>query len=230
MNDESEYRHARQRSDHPTPAAQPSDERGVLTPDEVSADSRVHHSGQSDTDPSSMHLDSAVPTGMDDELTAQTTFDPSEGDGDNWSWLAELNRGRGESGAGTDDRKRARQIAGMHRDVDVAADRLHASDHERERVKFLLSRVNAKVDLLQKGAIEAIVVGVVSIVLDERRTRIARQRPDNDVLTSVLRDDAFEALCEDFDVTLSRVRLVRRRLRDTDVYTSPNASQDVPDH
>ena len=229
MNDESEYRHARQNSDHPTPAAQPSDERGVITPDEVSADSRVHHSGQSDTDPNSMHLDSAVPTGMDEELTAQTTFDPSEGDGDNWSWLAELNSGRGESGTGTDDRKRARQIAGMNRDVDVAADRLHASDHERERVKFLLSRVDAKADLLQKGAIEAIVMGVVSIVLDETRTRIARQRPDSDVLTSVLRDDAFEALCNEFGVTLSRVRLVRRRLRDTDVYTSPNASQNVPE-
>lgn len=172
--------------------------------------------GTFETDEDAPSLDENAPS-LDEELVGQTGFDPSDADEPaRWEWLKELNNGRGDS-----DRNTQLRNAGIQRDIDVVCDRLGCTDHQKERAQWLLDEVDIQGQLLPSGPIEIAIIGVVSMVIDEDRTRFARM-PGVDNVYSVTRDEEFEQLCRDFDVDRSRIHDVRQRLRDTEVYQSAN--------
>lgn len=184
--------------------------------DNVLAWGNVDYSGKKDTSPRSPHLDVNNTVGMNVELTGQTTFDPSDVDGGNWEWLAELNRGRGES-----EQRSRRHKAGVQRDAIMVASRLNGTEYHADRAQWLLRQLDLKEQLLQRGDVESMVMGVVTMVIDEDRTRMAR-RHGSGTVKSVLRENAFNELCKELDVTRRDVHTVRKRLADCDVYVSPN--------
>ena len=118
------------------------------------------------------------------------------------------------------------------------ASRLDATERQEERAKWLLDHIDIKDEILTSGPIELAVLAVVSLVIDEDRTRFARYADETDdkgapasverdritepKMQTVLRDTAFSRLCDEFDLTKSEVRRVRQRVRETDVYESPN--------
>lgn len=175
-----------------------------------------------ETDDRHPSLDANAPT-VDEDLVGQTGFDPSDGDTPAyWEWLKELNNGRGES-----SRRGQLSKAGMERDTDIIADRLGATEYQTQRAKYLLDQIDIKKQLIPDGPIEQAILGVLSVVIDEARTRYARRTANQMTeasipVSSVLRDDAFEDLCADFDLARSRIRDVRHRLRQTEEYDSPS--------
>lgn len=155
-------------------------------------------------------------TPIDDGLMGQTSIREDEGDGStNWEWLRKLNDGWGESGRSTQIWK-----AGVKRDLDIICDRLGATDHQKERATWLLKGIEIKDELLKRGSVETVLLGVVSMVIDEDRTRYARH--GNDEVQSVTRDTEFKELRDKFNINNRTIHTVRKRLRETDVYESPN--------
>ena len=148
--------------------------------------------------------------------------------------MDELQHGYGEQG-----RARQKQKGGITRDLGVVASRLDATDRQEERAKWLLDRIDIKDEILTSGPIELAVLAVVSLVIDEDRTRFARHADGTDdseapasverdritepKMQTVLRDTAFEGLCDEFDLDKREVRRVRQRVRETEVYKSPNS-------
>ena len=170
--------------------------------------------GRFQTDENALTLDRNAPSTQFGD--ARTGFDPSDAaDSDRWEWLEDLNNGRGDS-----DRRAQRHADGIRRDTDVICDRLGATEYQQERAEYLLNEIDIEDELLPSGPIEIAILGVVSVVIDEDRTRYGRGANTN--VVSVLRDDRFDELLEDFGVQISRVYDVRRRLRETSVYESPN--------
>ena len=170
--------------------------------------------GYFETDDRHMDQDRNAPTVQLSD--AQTGFDPTDGnDSNRWSWLHDIHHGRGD-----DERKNERRLDGIRRDIDVIADRLGATDHQRDRAEWLLEQIDIEDELLPMGPIEEAVIGVLSIVIDEDRTRYGRT--NDDAVTSVTRDDSFETMLDAFEVERTKVHDVRRRLRETEVYESPN--------
>lgn len=167
--------------------------------------------------------DTNTPTGIPDAVTGQTTFDPSDAARDargHYIWLGKLNQGVGAS-----DRDMQRQKAGVTRDLGVVAGQLGVTEFQRERAAWLLEQLSLKADVIPNDPVEVAVLAVVSLVVDEDRTRAARDEPDElDVgkKQSVLRDTAFARLLEEFDCRRRQVRQARHRVRETAVYTSPN--------
>jgi len=171
-----------------------------------------------ETDDRHPSLDENAPSLDEGTGSTRTSFSARDVDErrEHWNWLRQLQHGRGES-------ERAEQLrqAGIQRDLDIICDRLGATDHQRERAQWLLDHTEVKEQLIPHGPIEAAIMGVATVVIDEDRTREARM-PGIDDVQSVARDDAFEQLLADFDLTRSTVHDVRHRLRDTAVYESPN--------
>lgn len=164
--------------------------------------------------------DCNTPTATGRLSVARTLISLHEDDYEDGHWerLRALNNGRGEQ-----DRALQLQAAGMHRDLDIAATRLGASDHQKARTRWLLDRIDLKDDLIPSGPIELAIIGVLTVVMDEDRMRYA----DSDVtVQSVLRDNAYDSLIESYDLPRNRVHQVRARLRETDTYqqTSPPSS------
>jgi hypothetical protein len=155
-------------------------------------------------------------TAIDTSLMGRTSIQPSDGDDpQKWKRLQRLNDGYGES-----DRNQQIWNAGVKRDLDIICDRLNATDHHHERAKWLLERIEIKEELLKRGSVEAVLMGIVSMVIDEDRTKYARQGVDD--MQSVTRDDAFTQLREEYDIDNRTIHTVRKRLRETEVYESPN--------
>ncbi|WP_147438059.1 hypothetical protein [Halorubrum sp. Atlit-28R] len=160
--------------------------------------------------------DSSTPAGIPDAETSRTGFDPSDVTGHKrrqWKKLRKLNDG-------VYSRERAGQIhrAGIARDLGVVASRLNLTEHQHDRAKWLLDRLELKEEVIPLGPIELAVIGVVTLAVDEERTRYGMAGKQQ----SVLRDDRFDKLCEEFEIDRGRVRNVRQRVRETDVYESPN--------
>ncbi len=168
------------------------------------------------TDDRDVSLDENAPS-MLDAVTADTSFNPSDGGSDveYWQWLSELNDGRGAS-----DRSVQIHDAGVQRDIDVVCDLLHCTSHQRDRVEWLLRNMDIDGVVLPSGPIEIVVIAAVTVVVDEDRSRYARQ--DSDV-TSVVRDDEFKEVVDAFGVSRRRVKRCRGRVRSSDVYQSPNS-------
>jgi hypothetical protein len=151
-------------------------------------------------------------------VSGHTTFDPSDAPRSHrgrFNWLAKLNQGVGEQ-----DRDLQRQRAGVERDLGVVAARLDLTEHQRARSQWLLDRIDMKDEVLPSGPIEVAILAVVSLAVDEDRTRAAQY--DSGKKQSVLRDTAFAQLLEEFDVSRRQVRQTRHRVRETDTYESPN--------
>lgn len=160
--------------------------------------------------------DSSTPAGIPDAETSRTGFDPSDVTGnkrEQWNRLRKLNDG-------VYSRKRAGQIhrAGIARDLGVVSTQLGLTENQHERAKWLLDRLDLKDDVIPSGPVELAVLGIVSLVVDEDRTRYGMAGKQQ----SVLRDGAFDDLCAEFEIDKGRVRNVRQRVRETDVYESPN--------
>ena len=163
--------------------------------------------------------DRGTPPGIPEPMSGQTTFNPddaSPSERDHYRWLAKKNQGVGDS-----SRRRDRQRAGLERDLGVVVSQLNATDRQKERAEWLLDRIDIKDEILTCGPIELAVVAVVSLAIDEDRTRFAHH--ENAKAKSVLRDMAFNRLCDEFDLEKREVRRVRQRVRETDVYKSPNS-------
>lgn len=168
-----------------------------------------------ETDDRDSSLDENAP-GIDDELVAQTDFRAADvKQSSKWEWLQKLNNGYGES-----ERSTQLHEAGVQRDLDIICEQLHCTDHQHDRSKWLLDQIDIKGQLIPDGRIEAAILGVVSMVVDEDRTRYARQGVEN--MQSVTRDDPFKRLLSEYDIDSKRIRTIRQRLRETEVYESPN--------
>ncbi|MDB9247470.1 hypothetical protein PN419_00415 [Halorubrum ezzemoulense] len=160
--------------------------------------------------------DRGTPTGIPESMVGQTTIDATDAPPEarrQYEWLDDLNDGVGDS-----DRRGEIHRAGIARDLGVVASHLRLTDHQHDRAQWLLDRLDLKDDVIPSGTVELAVIAVVSLVVDEDRTRLGAPRDTQ----SVLRDDAFNELCAEFEVDKSRVKNVRQRVRETDVYESPN--------
>lgn len=161
------------------------------------------------TDDRASRLDVNVPS-PDVGSCARTGFHPPDAeDTERWSRLLERNIVEG------DDYSTRKFEVAKNRDVDIVCDRLGSTDRHRDRVKYLLDEIDVKKQLLPNGPIEIAIMGVASMVIDEERTRYARDGIDT---KSVMRDDEFATLLDDFGIERSRIHDVRKRLRDTDVW------------
>ena len=64
-------------------------------------------------------------------------------------------------------------------------------------------------------------LAIVSVAIDEDRTRISRADTTS-MLGTVVAEDRFSEVCEDYGIDTARVRQARRRLVQSDDYESPN--------
>lgn len=146
---------------------------------------------------------------------ARTGFKPSDADGkrDYWKWLERLHDGYGTYGT----RSSALHEMGIRRDLDIVADRLGATELQRDQAQYLLEHIDIKQDILQSGPIEAAVIAVTSLVIDSERTE--RASLDQDVIPqSVTRDEPYGDLLDSYDLDLTTISTVRRKVRDTDAW------------
>lgn len=163
--------------------------------------------------------DTSVPAGIPDVETSRTGFNPSDapsGERERWQRLSEVN-----DGAYSSERAGQKHRGGIERDLGVITGRLGATDRQQERAQWLLDRIDIKGEILPSGAIEIAILAVVSLVIDEDRTRFGQY--ENAKGQSVLRDTAFAELVDEYGVTKRDVRRTRQEVRETDVYESPNS-------
>lgn len=133
-----------------------------------------------------------------------------------WKHLQNLNDGVGDS-----DRKRAKRQSDIERTLDVVAGQLDIGNHAHERALWLLERIDIHDDIDRSTSIEAVVLGVATLVVDKERSRYDTLQSDaayDHVTQSVLRDEAFKQLRSDFCLEPNEVRKVRRAVRETDLW------------
>ena len=130
--------------------------------------------------------------------------------------LADLNDGVGES-----DRSEFVRRESARRDIEIICDRLGATDFQHERAQYIFETVDLKADVIPSGPIEVALLAIVSVAIDEDRTRISRADTTS-MLGTVVAEDRFSEVCEDYGIDTARVRQARRRLVQSDDYESPN--------
>jgi len=170
--------------------------------------------GHKKTNEDSQYQDSSVPS-VDRELVGHTGFNPSDappGERQKWERLQKLNNGYGES-----DRSVQIHENGIRRDLDIISDRLGCTTYQKEKVEWYIDGLNINDEIGSSVSVEAAILGITSLVIDESRTKRARLTEDV-TITSVLNDDIFVDLCSDFGVNRGVIRQVRISVRDTEVY------------
>lgn len=187
---------------------------------------QLDYSGVEETDdPDTYARDCDVPASTIPEDNGRTAFNPADvgpRKREYWNWLSQLNRGVESS-----DRRRQKQEAGVERDLDTFSARLECTERQENRSQWLLDRLAIKEEVIPSGPIEVAVLAVLSLAIDEDRSRYTTGVDYCDSIrdpqmTSVTTDDEFQQLCEEIDVDKGAIRDARTRVRDTDVYNSPN--------
>lgn len=167
------------------------------------------------TDDRSPRIDQNVPMHVT-ESAGQTGFDPSDADTNvaHWRALDELQNGRGEQ-----DRAAQVHDATIERTLDVVCGQFGATPHQRDRAQFLLDHIGVKA-LVPSGPLEVAVLAVVTVVIDEDRTRYGRA---GRAVQSALSDTACDDMADAYNVSYTQIHDARTRLRAHDAYDSPNA-------
>lgn len=163
--------------------------------------------------------DTSVPAGIPDAETSRTGFNPSDapsGEKQKWEDLSKVN-----DGAYSSERAGQKHRGGIERDLGVITGRLGATDRQQERAQWLLNTIDIKDEILPSGPIEVAILAVVSLVIDEDRTRFARY--EGAKAQSVLRDTAFAELVDEYELTKRDIRRTRQEVRETSIYESPNS-------
>ena len=163
--------------------------------------------------------DDAVP--CPETSMAQTGFDVTDApvvDRDQYERMKTLNDGYGDA-----DRSTNVYETGIQRDIAIICDRLGATEYQQQRVTWLIDKIPLKETVLKRGPIELAILGAATLVIDEERGSMTPPFAE-DIPTSVMRDESFQSLLDSYGdgVRRTRVRTVRQRIRETDVYESVN--------
>jgi hypothetical protein len=159
------------------------------------------------------YADANRPTGQVDEERGQTSFMPSEAPPERreyLEWLRKLNANVRDS-----DRRAEIHRGGIKRDLGAATTQLGASNYHQKRAATIIEQVEIKPEISRTISIEAVVLGVLSLVMDADRSRY-KPSDSLETPTSIMREDSFDELIQDFEVSRDDVRRVRKAVRELD--------------
>lgn len=151
--------------------------------------------------------DSDTPVSQPTAETAQTGFNPRDVSShrrQRWQWLERQHQ---KFARETTDERTARHYGGIEREIDIVCGHLDCTEHQQTRSKWLLETLDIQDDVDRTASIEAVVMAVVTLVVNEDNRRVRTE-------------ESYRQLRVDYGIATTEIRRLRQAIRETTVYQS----------